>query len=212
MITHEDQLNLFGLISRNLKKDVGCWAFGGTAMMFYGYKDETKDIDLLFENEDDRKTFIEAIERMGFRKTSPFQIYIQRKAEDKGKPLMYEKDGVRFDIFVKKIFRTQLSPKMKDNLYAVHDFTNGKELRINVLQTEHLAYLKAITERKNDFDDILLILKNDQKFSWQNLIDETIWQHKHGDDWALLDVEKMLQDLKEYVFVEEKYLKQLYEV
>ena len=49
MIAYEDQMDLFRLVSRNIKRDLECYAFGGTAMMFYGYNDETKDIDLLFD-------------------------------------------------------------------------------------------------------------------------------------------------------------------
>ena len=66
MITHNDQVDLFALIAKHLTKDVECWAFGGTAMMFYGFKDETKDIDLLFEHEEGRKAFIAAIGSLGF--------------------------------------------------------------------------------------------------------------------------------------------------
>ncbi len=50
MINTEDQEALFTLISTYLKKNVTCYAIGGTAMMFYGYKTTTKDIDLVFHN------------------------------------------------------------------------------------------------------------------------------------------------------------------
>ena len=211
MITYNDQLDLFKLISKTLTKDISCFAFGGTAMLFYGYKDSTKDIDLLFEEEEDRNGFLKAIQFLGFSEFSPANISISEKLEETNRPLMYKKGEIRFDIFLKNVFRTQISPQMKEDLFAVHEFKGKHNFQIKVVGKEHIVFLKGITERQIDFDDIRTIIEKEKNFDWQYLIDETIWQHKHGDSWVIIDIEKMLQDLKEYVFIEEKYFKQLYE-
>jgi len=210
MITHKDQLELFRLIATKIDKDIVVYAFGGTAMMFYGYKEETKDIDLLFMTEEEKKVFIDAIEKLGYSETSLMTIYIPEKLRDPHRPVMYKRDESRFDLFVKKIFRTVLSPNMVDDKYAVHDFTGKFLLRLIVFRTEHIVLLKAITERDKDFEDILTIIKKDKNFEWQYFIDEVLWQAKHGNSWAVYDVEKMLLELKKYIFIEEKYVKQLY--
>ncbi|MBI2550612.1 hypothetical protein HYV83_05560 [Candidatus Woesearchaeota archaeon] len=210
MVTYEDQMELFRIISQNIGKDVECWAFGGNAMMFYGYKDETKDVDLLFEKEGDRAEFIRVLEDLGFSETSPRNIYVPEKLRDKHKPLMYSRFLSRFDLFVKKIFRTVISPRIKEERYAVHDFKGKHNLRVNVLRKEFIVLLKAVTERDKDFEDILTIVKKEKNLDWQLLIDEAIWQHQHGDSFVLIDVEKMIKELKQYVFIEQKYLKQLY--
>jgi len=210
MIVHEDQLNLFELVAASLKKDIECYAFGGTAMMFYGYKDETKDIDLLFEDETSRKEFIDAIKSLGLIETTPVPFYIPEKLREKDKPLMFKREDFRFDLFSKRIFRTSLSPSMIENIYAKHEFKKKNTLTINVLSKEHIVLLKAITERKNDFDDIRKILEKEKNFSWPYLIDEAVWQHNHGDSWVLLDIEKTIKELKKYFFIQEKYLKQIY--
>ncbi|MAG15565.1 hypothetical protein CMO88_00735 [Candidatus Woesearchaeota archaeon] len=212
MITHEDQLELFKLISDSIAKDMECWAFGGNAMMFYGYKDETKDVDLLFDHEEDRAEFIKALEKLGFWETGLSNIYVPEKLKDKYKPLMYTRYDIRFDLFVKKVFKTAISPKMREDVYAVHDFKGKRNLRIKVLRKEFIVLLKSVTERDKDFEDILTIAKKDKRFDWQYLIDEVIWQHQHGDNLVLLDAEKTIKELKKYVFVEQKYLKQLYAV
>ena len=211
MITHNDQLELFRLISKNIKKDIDCYAFGGTAMMFYGFKDETKDVDLCFEEEREREEFINSIHAIGFAETSAMNIYIPEKLRDKHRPLMFKREDYRFDLFVKKIFRTQISPKMKEDLYAIHDFKVKFNFKIKILRTEHIVLLKGITERQNDFYDIQTILNKDKHFNWQYLVDEAIWQHNNGDTWVLLDMEKMMRDLKKYIFIEEKYFRQIYE-
>lgn len=208
MLTHDDQLSLLKLISKQLKKNITCYAFGGNAMMFYGYKAETKDVDLLFETIEDRDEFIKAIKVLGFQQSSPINVYVPEKLKDKHKPLMFSRQDYRLDLFVKKIFRTKLSPKMKEDKFAVHEF---EKLRINVLRKEHLVYLKGITNRQNDFDDIRLILSKEKNFDWNYFIEEVLWQDSQGDTWALMDIEKMLKELKEYVFIEEKYFKQLYD-
>lgn len=212
MITHTDQMNLFQLIANTIKQEVTCYAFGGNAMMFYGYKGETKDVDLLFEKLDDRDEFIRAIGFLGYTQWSPMKLYIEEKLRDKYRPLVYKKGDGRFDLFVKQIFKTILSPKMKEDKFAVHEFKGKHMLRVIVLRKEHLVILKTVTERDRDFGDIITIVTKDKSFDWQYLIDEVIWQYQHGDTWVLLDTEKMLKELQKYVFVEEKYLKQLYAI
>ena len=210
MITYLDQMDLFKLISKKIAKDIECYAFGGTAMMFYGHKDETKDIDLLFEDENSKDEFVKILQTLGFSETTPINIYIPKKLREKHTPIMFKREDNRFDIFVKKIFKTLLSPKMKEDLFAVHDFKDKHNLCIKVLRKEHIVILKAVTDRKNDFDDIRIIVEKEKNFDWQYLIDEVLWQYENGDSWVLLDTEKMIKELKRYVFIEQKYLKQLY--
>ncbi len=212
MITFQDQDQLFRLIATRLQRDVHCYAFGGNAMMFYGYKDETKDVDLLFENHDEREEFIRVIRLLGFEKWSPGGIYVPEKLRVANAPLVFKRDNGRFDLFLEKIFQTLLSPQMKEDKFAVHEYREKQTLTMNVLRKEHLVMLKAVTERENDFRDIRTIIEKDKHFDWQYFIDEVIWQFQHGDGWVVLDVEKMMKELQKYVFIEEKYVKQLYVV
>ena len=211
MINQKDQQDLFKLISANLKQDTQCYALGGTAMMFYGYKDETKDVDLIFENEEERKIFIEALKKLGYQETSPITIYLPNKLKDPHVPLMFKRGDSRFDLFVKKIFQTLLSPKMKEDIFAIHQFKTKHTFTVKVLKTEFIVLLKAVTERDKDFEDILTIMKKDQNFDWNYFLDEVLWQTEHGDGWVLLDVEKTMQELKKYIFIEEKWFKKLYQ-
>src|SRR3989338_9206941 len=210
MITYGDQAELFTLIGKRLREDITCWAFGGTAMMFYGFKDDTKDIDLLFEDEKSREAFMTVLKEMGFEEFSPLGIYIPEKLRDRHKPLMLQKGGARFDLFFGKIFRTLLSPRMKEDKYAVHDFKGNRLFRVNVLRTEHIVLLKSVTSRDKDFEDIVTIVRKDKHFDWQHLVNEAVWQHEHGDSWALLDIEKMMRELKQYALIEKKYFDQIY--
>ena len=91
-----------------------------------------------------------------------------------------------------------------------NEFKGKKTLIVKVLRKEHIVQLKSITERDKDFEDIINIASKEKDFDWDYLINEVLWQHKNGDSWALLDMEKTLKALKEYVFIEEKFIRKLY--
>jgi len=212
MITHEGQLRLFQTLSNHLKKDVTCYAFGGTAMLFMGLKDETKDIDLLFLKPKERESFIDNLLLEDFEETTLVNIFIQEKLRRKDRPRMFQREDFRFDLFVKKIFETIISPGMDENLYAVQEFRGKKTLKLKVLQSEIIVMLKSVTERKRDFADIVNIIRKDKDFNWQYLIDEVKWQHEHGNSWVVLDIEKTMKALDGYNFIDDKYFKQLYKI
>ena len=111
---------------------------------------------------------------------------------------------------MKKVFRTQISPKIREDLFAVHEFRGKGNLKVKVLQKEHIVLLKAVTERDKDVEDMKRILELEKNFNWQYLIDEAVWQHSQGDSWVLPDLEKAMRELGRYVFIGEKYLKQIY--
>lgn len=213
MISKEDQEKLFTLIGNELERDVTCYAFGGNAMMYYGYKDETKDVDILFETEEERQGFLRVLKKFGYSDASAFRIYIPEKLREKDKPLIVKHDsGGRFDLFAKRIFQTLLSPRMKEDVFAVHQFRGKWALTVHVFRKEIIVLLKSVTSRDRDFDDIVTIVKQEKAFDWQYLLDEVRWQYQHGDGWVLLDVEKMMKELQEYVFIPEKYMEQLYDL
>ncbi len=210
MLNYQDQDSLLKLLSKQLHKDVTCYAFGGNAMMFYGYKDETKDVDVLFETLDERDEFIRVLKILGYSEISAIKIYVPEKLKDPHAPIMFKRDESRFDLFVKKIFQTNLSPKMKEDLFAIHEYKDKYTLNVKVLRKEQLVILKAVTDRVNDFEDIKNIISKDQYFNWEYLTDEVLWQATHGDGWVLLDIEETMQELKKHTFIEEKWFQKLY--
>jgi hypothetical protein len=206
MINIENQNELFKLIAEYLSDDVECIGFGGTAMMYYQFKDSTKDIDLLFSSEKDRDIFIKAIEKLGYhKKQNLLSIYGSNKLKP-NTPLMYVRNDERFDLFSEKVFHISLTESMLKRSRQIRDFNGKKRLRIKILSPEDLFLLKSVTSRERDFADILTILDNVKDFNWDSLIEETLLQSKIGDGWARLDVEQTLLKLK----VPDEYLKKLY--
>ena len=213
MITKTDQDELFRLIGMDLKRDVICYAFGGNAMMYYGYKGATKDIDLLFEHTKDREAFVEALVDLNYVRMSLKSIYPERLEKDSKKPQMYTRGDERFDLFVGSIFRTVFSTTMKERFWGKFEFTGGKyTLTVFVLAKEDIIFLKSVTHRERDFDDIQTIVNKEKSLNWELIIGEAIWQYHQGNDWGVLDLEETLEKLKKTTYIKKEYFDRLYSV
>ncbi len=207
MIGKQEQDELFELVSSKIEGDIVCYAFGGTALMYYGYKESTKDIDILFEREDDMKVFIKAINELGFKKRALAGVYDQDRIENKDKPLMFERGDARFDLFVKNIFSTEFTEEMKDRSRERHDFTRKDyTLTVMVISIEDLVILKSVTNRENDYADIQMLLKKSE-VDWSIIVDEAIRQK---DRWTILDLEETMQRLKKDFYIPKKYFDKLH--
>ena len=161
MINNEDQNQLFKLIANYIEKDISCIAIGGTAMIFLGYKNATKDIDLVFNNEKERNVFVKAIEKLGYKEKSLIGIYDKKRQENKYKLKIYSRGEERFDLFVKSVFGFEI--ELNNNFTQRNDFIEKKQLNIYVIPEEYLILLKSLTSREKDFEDIQNIIKKKQR-------------------------------------------------
>ena len=180
-------------------------------MLFYGYKQSTKDIDLFFEKKVDRDVFIDAIKILGYKKRSLINVFPEKKQRLEFKPLLFSRGDERFDLFLGKIFHINLSANMKSRLYARHDFIKkDKTLSVGVLSKEDIILLKSATDRERDFDDIRILVQKESNINWDTVINEAVNQYKKGVKWILIDLEEILKRLKEYIFIPKKYFDMLY--
>ncbi len=207
MINTKDQKALFELIAKYLQKNITCIAIGGTAMMFSNYKAATKDIDLVFKNEEDTKEFVKAIKKLGYEQRSLKGVYDEKRQKAKSKPQMYTRGQERFDLFTKNVFGYELDFS-QENIMQRNDFIEKQQLIIHILPPEDLVLLKAITNRPADFEDINTILKY-EKIDWKNIVKKAIRQ-KQNNPWILHDLEKTLQELKKQHFIKQEILELIY--
>jgi len=199
MIDTKDQEELFRLIAEYLKRDITCTAIGGTAMMFLGYKNTTKDIDLVFKSDSDRQAFIDAIEQLGYKEKSSKEIYSKPN-----RPKIYSRGEERFDLFVKKVFGFEI----RHGFIQRQDFIGKSELILQVLPKELLILLKAITGRERDQEDIETIIDIEKGIDWDLIIDEAIRQKQ--SPWILIDLEEAMQGLKTKTFIKRKHFERIY--
>jgi hypothetical protein len=208
MINTEDQEQLFRLIADYLPKDLVCVAIGGTAMMFMGYKNTTKDIDLVFDTAKERDMFIAAIEELGYTEKALADVYDEKRKKHAGKPKMYTRGEERFDLFVKDVFGYAISSK--DEFTERRDYLGKNEFTIHLPTKEDLIVLKAITRREKDHEDIETVIKIEKNIDWGTVIEKAIAQAEKNE-WMLIDLEKTLQELKKITFIPSKHFKRIYE-
>jgi len=97
-----DLFEVLGEWDEVLKGNVSLYACGGTAVSLYGYKESTKDVDLLIPNLNQYAQLIIALEKIG---------YVRKTADSYGKP----GELWRFDLFRgNTIFQTELLDPVQD--------------------------------------------------------------------------------------------------
>ena len=143
MIDSDRQDELFKFLGEKLKKKIECFVIGGSAMMYYGIKGLTKDIDLVFENEKDREEIIKLLKEMGYRERDTKILYLKKK----NTPILLQRNDTRLDLFWKKIINTVLSEGMKKRIGSVYEYSN---LVVKVVSPEDLIITKCATERAGD--------------------------------------------------------------
>jgi len=192
MINFEDQLDLFKIIGKELKTKLECIAIGGTAMMFYGFKNATKDVDLVFLNRKDLNEVKEALYNSGFKEKDNIKIFENYELIEK-KPIMMEGKETRFDLFCKEIICFNMSETIVNRIKEIHEFDN---LIIKIVSPEDIILLKCATEREKDRDDAAEIIKK-YNINWEIIIKEALHQTELDKPLFIVFLYEFLLELKE---------------
>ncbi|MDI6738011.1 MAG: hypothetical protein QME12_05875 [Nanoarchaeota archaeon] len=190
MITAKQQEGLFLNAASKLKKRITCYAAGGTAMLFYGFKETTKDIDLIFTAERDRQYFIEAIQEIGYNSMSPIKVYGNKE----NRPVMLTRGSERFDLFLIKVISFVLSENMQKRCEQTHEYA-GK-LVLKIMNPHDVLLMKCATDRIKDREDAKSIIEN-TKIKWEVIIEEANSQVIHGHEKkAVFELGCFLDEIK----------------
>ena len=192
MISFEQQLELFKIVGRELKERVECIAIGGNAMMFYGLKEATKDVDLVFTSREDLNKVKKALYDSGFEEKTNIKIFKNYETIDK-KPVMMEGKETRFDLFCKEIICFKLSDTIIKRVKKVYAFEN---LTIKIASPEDIILLKSATERAKDREDAFEIIKN-YNVRWNTIIEEAMHQTELEKPLFVVFLYEFLLELKE---------------
>ena len=145
-------------IDKLLKKKITVYLIGGSAMSFYGIKDSTKDIDALFENQNDCAGFFNAITKLGYETSEQyFPPVIQMEATF----FVYKDDEIWIDLFVKNVMnKFELTQSIKNRSIKTNLPTT--KLNVNCLNKNDIFLFKSITPRERDEDDLILLLSKSE--------------------------------------------------
>lgn len=193
MIGIEEQLSLFKLIGEHLEKGVECIVVGGSAMLFYGMKSVTKDIDIIFHSDKDRKTLSDALREIGFSERNG-RIKTEPGAESrKFMPTVFERKGARLDLFSGGLFNFRLSPGIRERLREKHEF--GRLISW-VISPEDIILFKSVTDREGDRIDARNMIGK-LNVNWETILGESSWQTENGNKAFTVFLFDFLEDLSE---------------
>lgn len=193
MINITGQNELFNLIGAKLEERAECLAIGGSAMMFYGAKTETRDADLVFL---DRKPFNlvkKALYEIGFSEKKNIRGIFAHYDLAKDKPVMMEGRDTRFDLFLNEIFGFMITESIINRVRETHEFGN---LIVKIVSPEDIILLKCATEREKDRNDAASLIKN-FNIDWDIIIKESKRQTEVGGVIYPAFLFEFLYELKE---------------
>lgn len=193
MIDINQQIDFFKVIGKGLDKKIECIAIGGSAMLFYGAKKVTKDVDLVFSSKKDMELVKDVLEKSGFAEKSHFKKIFRHYEDTESEPVMMEWHNTRFDLFVSEVITMKVTDSIKSRVKEVHEFDN---LIIKTLSPEDIIMFKCATEREKDRDDALELIKT-FNINWNIIIEESINQTKAGGDVYPVYLFDFLSELKE---------------
>lgn len=177
MINITGQNELFALLGAKLDEKAECLAIGGSAMMFYGAKTETKDVDLVFLDKKPFDLVKNALFEIGFDEKKNVRTIFPHYELPKNKPIIMEGRDTRFDLFLNEVISLKISNSILNRVKEVHEFGN---LIIKIISPEDIIMLKCATEREKDRDDAASLI---EKFNidWDAIIKESIHQTEIGE-------------------------------
>jgi len=207
MIGIKQQEKLLLNISNELDRPITVYTIGGTAMMFLGFKDATLDIDLVFDNDEDRDYFKKAAEKLGYKKMDAVKVYGAKR----NTPEMLKLNDERFDLFVNEVIDFIFSDKMRERAEQTHQFSDNLVLKI--ANPHDIILMKCATERIKDMDDARTIIEN-TTINWRVIIDEAKNQINLGKERAAFDLGSFLEDLKGKIKekIPKSFLDELWEI
>lgn len=192
MIDYQAQSKLLELIGKTLKRTISVYVIGGSAMMYYQAKQNTKDIDVVTTTEEDFREIIDALQHIGFSERIPF-LHTKYKEIQTDKPKMLQLKDERIDIFLNKIICFTLSESMKARITQRHEYRN---LICNIVSPEDIILLKSATERAGDRQDAKGLIEN-YNIKWDVIIAEAEHQTELGQDLFVVFLYDFLEELKE---------------
>jgi len=188
MISTNEQNNLLVEIGNKLQNETVIYAIGGTAMMFLGFKEATKDIDLVFTKDEDRKAFYNVAKSLGYKEMDPIIVYGVKD----NRPIMINLGDSRLDLFLIDIIDFKFSEGMQKRAVQIHQF--GKNLILKIADKHDIIVMKCATNRTRDEDDIVNIIKN-SSIDWDIIIEETKTQVGLGIEIAFLKMGELIEKL-----------------
>jgi hypothetical protein len=150
-------LNELDKLSSKIAVHTQIFLIGGLALINYGLKEATKDIDVVVLSDQDMGTLVESLENIDYHLLENFLISRQYRKMEISR-IMENEDGFRWDIFNRSICNALVfSVNMASR--ATEFYSRG-QLILSLASKEDIFLFKGITEREADLDDMRLLAES----------------------------------------------------
>ena len=163
-------------ISSKLNNPLTIFVIGGLALIDFGLKEATKDIDVVVQSKSELGILKKTLESLGYH--APNKMEITRPYEKMDISEILENDAkFRWDIFYGKICGALIfTPEM---ISRVKPFYKKGLLSVFLASKEDIFLFKGITERDADLDDMRLLAES--KVDWKIVENECHNQSNRSD-------------------------------
>lgn len=165
-------------IGKRLKHEVEGLLIGGNAMIFYGLKESTKDLDLVFFQRKDISGIVQIIlshplyRKAKISREIPYRI--KPELLKKGRPtIISNSDLPRFDVFYKHVFSVDVKKIFEDAKRSIR----FDLLKLRLIDIENFIFLKAVSARPVDMEDIARVIKS-LEVDWKKFVQFVKWYYK----------------------------------
>ncbi len=210
MLADKDFLeSLFFHIGKKLRHEVEALLIGGNAMLYYDLRGQTKDLDIVFYKKQDIAGIIQIIKNHPLYKkakqTKELPYAIKAELLKKGTPVLIgNKDMPRFDLFYRYVFSVD-TEKIFDSAKRSMRF---ELLKLKLPEPEELIFLKAATDRPQDKEDIIRIVKN-LDLDWEKLENIMKNYYKENSKAVFFALGSLVDINKKDKIIPEEFLKKI---
>jgi len=178
---HEYIINELDKISSNITIPINLFVIGGLALIHFGLKEATKDIDVIVQSKSELEALTDALGSLGYR--SPSLVEISRAYEAmEASEILENDDRFRWDIFYGRVCGAlSFSPEM---ISRANSFYEKKRLSVALASREDIFLFKGITEREADLDDMQLLAESgleweviEQECHSQSISSGRLWEN-----------------------------------
>lgn len=169
---------------------VNLYLLGGAAMIRYGVKAATKDIDVLLSSLKEVEELVLALEISEYKQKQTSKLTPEYRMMSATR-ILENADGFRWDIFHEYVCKKlRLSPGMVNRAKILME---KGQLKVWIISKEDIFLLKSVTQRDDDEDDLLLLARSG--LDWEVIFTECIDQSRH-DMMCEIDLHDKLDKLK----------------
>jgi len=200
--------SLLTFIGKKLRHEVEGLLIGGNAMLYYGLKDQTKDLGIVFFHRRDLAGIVRIIlSHPIYRKAKvlrelPYDI--KPELRKKGEPTVIGNSDIpRFDLFYRYVFSVDIEKIFSTTKRSIR----FDLLKLKIIDPENLIFLKAVSGRPVDIEDIARLTKN-LEIDWKNILENVKEYYKFDKKpvWfalgTLYDINKKEEIIPKFVLEE----------